>query len=441
MAIGALAWPLSLRLSDSSGPGQPGSEAGIETSGVQYHFFIHGWSCRQDVRHARVKPSGKNALCESALSDQDRIRHLQQVSAYSMSPTLTSARLPRNPAISSLAAGLSAAHHAYGSSKCSPAHAQCVLFIVQDPERNIFDQKHLEYQLQERHIPVFRLALSRVLDQTTVVDQASRPLLYRPPHMPERPHEVTVIYYRAGYAPNEYTSDKTWEARLHLERSAAIKCPSALTHLAGSKKVQQVLADPSSAHLQRFLPHDPGMVERIRATFARMYPLDASSAGAEARRLALDPASATRHVLKPQREGGGNNIYRANIPPFLRSIPEAHWKGYILMELIEPPELRNSILRNGRLESGPVIGEFGVFGVCLWRPKDGDGDNGDDEGGEKSGEKRIEPEVGKGGGNSRIEILENFEAGYVLRTKGRHSEEGGIAAGFGCVDSCFLVDV
>ena len=35
-----------------------------------------------------------------------------------------------------------------------------------------------------------------------------------------------------------------WNARLMLERSRAIKCPSAALHLAGTKKVQQVLASP-----------------------------------------------------------------------------------------------------------------------------------------------------------------------------------------------------
>jgi glutathione synthase len=38
-------------------------------------------------------------------------------------------------------------------------------------------------------------------------------------------------------------------------------------------------------------------------------------------------------------------------------------------------------------------------------------------------------------------VIENYEAGYLLRTKGNQSEEGGVAAGFGAVDSCCLIDV
>jgi glutathione synthase len=36
-------------------------------------------------------------------------------------------------------------------------------------------------------------------------------------------------------------------------------------------------------------------------------------------------------------------------------------------------------------------------------------------------------------------VLRNEESGYLLRTKGDQSEEGGVAAGFGCMDSVTLV--
>ncbi len=54
--------------------------------------------------------------------------------------------------------------------------------------------------------------------------------------------EVAVVYFRAGYAPNDYFGRAEWDARLKLERSTAIKSPSIGYHLAGTKKVQQVLA-------------------------------------------------------------------------------------------------------------------------------------------------------------------------------------------------------
>ena len=42
-------------------------------------------------------------------------------------------------------------------------------------------------------------------------------------------------------------------------------------------------------------------------------------------------------------------------------------------------------------------------------------------------------------GHQAGEVQYNEEAGYLLRTKGDKSEEGGVAAGFGCMDSVSLV--
>ncbi|KAI7678798.1 glutathione synthase, partial [Hortaea werneckii] len=230
---------------------------------------------------------------------------------------------------------------------------------------------------------------------------------------PTKKFEVSLVYFRAGYAPSEYHGKQDWDARLHIERSAAIKCPSILTHLAGTKKVQQVLATPHSPHLKHFVPDETRAAEVLK-TFAPIYPLDTSEAGQEARKLATNPDTAARYVLKPQREGGGNNVYRNAIPDFLKTLPESHWPAYILMEMIEPPAQSNVIFRNGEMQKGGVICELGIYGACLWRSGETDG---------------------------KREVLENFEAGYLLRTKGSGSEEGGVAAGFGSVDSACLVDL
>jgi glutathione synthase len=335
-------------------------------------------------------------------------RHLQSISAYpeSSSSIIKEDALPQSKSVPSLAAGLAAAHTAYGRS--TNGHPLCVIFLVQDTERNVFDQRHLQYALSENHgVLVHRLPFSKILDYTHLTED--RTLLYRPPHAPGTAYEVTTVYFRAGYSPDDYASAEDWHARLQIERSRAIKCPSVLTQLAGCKKIQQVLATPSSPHLSKFLPKEQE-ARKVLETFAPIYPLDTSSAGLEAKKLALNPETASRFVLKPQREGGGNNIYRAAIPSFLQSIPESKWPAYILMEMIEPPAQQNVIFRNGDVQKGGVICELGIYGTCLWRHSDGD-------------------------------VLWNEEAGYLLRTKGDQSEEGGVAAGFGAVDSCCLVDL
>lgn len=318
--------------------------------------------------------------------------------------------LPDNTSTQSLAAGLRFAFDTY--TKSAVDRNYCIVFLVQDPERNIFDQRHLEYELQAHTspVPVFRLPFAQVLTQTSIANTPKRELLYHLPSNPEKVFEVAVVYFRAGYGPQDYPDATAWEARLQIERSNAIKCPTILTQLAGAKKVQQVLATPKSSEpsiLNRFISTASDL-EDIQKTFTNIFPLDSSPAGLEARKLALDPERCKGYVLKPQREGGGNNIYRSAIPSFLKSLPETHWKSYILMEIITPPPVHNMILRHGVIEKGGVICELGVYGACLWDQK-------------------------------TKEILSNEESGYLLRTKGDKSEEGGVAAGFGSMDSCRLV--
>jgi glutathione synthetase len=321
--------------------------------------------------------------------------------------------LPENESAKDLASGLRFAFNTYASSE-SPIHTPCVVFLVQDPERNIFDQRHLEYELQQQDlpIPVFRLPFAHILSRTSVAQTPKRQLLYHLPSHPSKVFEVSVVYFRAGYGPSDYPDETAWKARLQIERSNAIKCPTILTQLAGAKKVQQVLATPTPESkisvLSRFVKTPPMELENLERTFTNIFPLDDSPAGLEARKIALDSDLCKAYVLKPQREGGGNNFYRSAIPPLLKSLPESHWKSYILMEIITPPPVQNMILRNGVIEKGGVICELGVYGTCVWDQQ-------------------------------KREVLHNEEAGYLLRTKGDKSEEGGVAAGYGSMDSCRLV--
>ena len=78
--------------------------------------------------------------------------------------------------------------------------------------------------------------------------------------------------------------------------------------------------------------------------------------------------SPDRFVVKPQREGGGNNIYGAEINPFLDTIvgtPEQD--AYIVMDKIAPPISTNYMVRP--MVDKPMlvktISELGIFGYCI----------------------------------------------------------------------------
>jgi glutathione synthetase len=258
------------------------------------------------------------------------------------------------------------------------------------------------------------------LQSLASLEQDSQILRLPSPLHPSLPaNEIAVIYYRAAYTPNDYPDDSAWTTRLLLERSKAIKCPSMALQLAGAKKVQQVLCEDGV--LEDFLLGDSrpdvgfgkgrgtitdAQLAQLRETWTGLWPLDNSPLGEEGYKLAKTEPE--RFVLKPQREGGGNNIYRGDIPPYLAKLeatPVApgepnQREGYVLMELIEPPNgLHNWLVRGGegKRRKADVVSELGVYGVSIF--------------------------------GGKTDLVVNREGGTLLRTKGRESDEGGVAIG------------
>ncbi|CAI2185452.1 11833_t:CDS:2 [Funneliformis geosporum] len=273
---------------------------------------------------------------------------LESTKYFNSSELLKINSLPLNDAMTSLPKGIAKAHELYGS----PNHK----------------------------VHIIRKTLAEI-DQQGKLDPETRALIIDD-------KEISVTYFRSGYAPELHPTKKEWDARLLIERSKSIKCPTVAYQLVGTKKVQQVLAMP-------------GVLEK--ASFAGLYPLDSSSEGEAAVKLAME--NPERFVMKPQREGGGNNIYTKDIPPKLSEISTSDRSSYILMYLIQPPSMRNIILRQGELVEGEMISELGIYGVFI--------------------------------GNE--DVIINEVGGHLLRTKGRETNEGGVATGFAVIDSPLLV--
>ncbi len=53
----------------------------------------------------------------------------------------------------------------------------------------------------------------------------------------------------------------------------------------------------------------------MKEIFTGLYSLDADENGDDAVKMALE--NPEKYVLKPQREGGGNNVYGSDIPRVL----------------------------------------------------------------------------------------------------------------------------
>ncbi|CAH2097555.1 unnamed protein product [Euphydryas editha] len=301
--------------------------------------------------------------------------------------------MPENRALSGLCSGIIEAYDLFG------VPSAVVLFVVEEVSYNICDQRFHEFEISETRpdIMIHRKTLNEIYEETTLNDKKQLILEGKP---------VAVVYYRSGYEPAQYPSSREWDARLRVERSSAIKCPSIHYQLAGTKKVQQALAAPGV--LEKFVAGSA--TERVRDIFTGLYSLDFDESGERAVEMALEDAE--RFVLKPQREGGGNNLYGADVRDALLRMRRARERAaYVLMERILPPTVAGYVVRPGAAVPPPItdlVSELGIFGVII---------------------------------GTRDKIYCNRQAGHMLRTKLAEANEGGVAAGLGALDSPYLVDM
>ncbi|KAF3784108.1 Glutathione synthetase [Nymphaea thermarum] len=298
---------------------------------------------------------------------------------------LDSRRVPGNTAVNRFADALAQAWTEYNDSSA------VIMVVVQTEERNMYDQHWLCTVLKEEYPYDSQILLKSYID-------AEGELL--PDGSLQVDHQrIAVVYFRAGYSPNDYPSESEWRARLLIEQSRAIKCPSISYHLVGTKKIQQELAKPNV--LERFLDNKDDLL-KLRKCFAGLWSLDDQNVVEDA------IARPELYVLKPQREGGGNNIYGDAVREKLVELQKGGNEGpaaYILMQRIFPRSFMSFLVRDGVCHQAPAVSELGIFGAYL-----------------RKGEK----------------VILNDHCGYLMRTKVSSSDEGGVAAGFAVLDSIYL---
>jgi len=301
--------------------------------------------------------------------------------------------LPPNDAIGAIVKGMAVAYKQY-QLQHSSSKSSVVLMVVQPGESNAVDQRILEYTLFENHsIPLIRRTLAEITAKATINAQDKQ--------LQIDGHTVAIVYFRAGYTPRDYPSQAEFDAIALVERSRAVKCPSLAVHLAGCKKVQQVLAAPGV--LERFVP-DASEAAALRHTFAGLYALEEDD---EATRAVIADAVANpaAYVLKPQREGGGNNLWGEELVEALTRMTPAERAAFILMKKICPRPSRAALLRRGHLLVSDALSELGIYSTF----------------------------VGDGQTTHHSEL-----AGHLLRTKPVGVDEGGVAAGYSCLSSVLL---
>jgi len=298
------------------------------------------------------------------------------------------ARIPNNDGLDLIGKGLARAWQEYGRPKA------VLVFFVDSFDFNICDQRALEYAVY-RYDPNIIVRRRIFNDIVTSCELGSEGELL------VNGEETAVAYFRSGYSPRHYPTKRHWEARLLIEKSKAIKSPNVAQQLVGSKKIQEVLSRPGM--IEHYLK-DEHISSEIRKTFAGLYSLEMTEDGDNSVLMAI--RNPENYVLKPQREGGGNNLYNDDIVARLTDIGKDDRRcAYILMDKISPSGVTNHILNEEDVKSVDIVGEIGIFGVYLANGK----------------------------------FIENYSAGYMLRSKPCDLDEGGVAIGNGAITAPYFI--
>ncbi|XP_050513349.1 glutathione synthetase-like isoform X2 [Diabrotica virgifera virgifera] len=312
---------------------------------------------------------------------------LQEMNLYDKS-----SNLPENNCLSEFCKSFLEAWKIYGNCQA------VILMVVEDVIYNICDQRHHEFKFRELNpqVKFIRRTLTEIY-KTGKLNEKKELVVGN--------DVVSVVYFRCGYNPLQYPTENEWTARLLIERSKAIKCPNIQYHLAGTKKVQQELAKPGV--IDRFIK-DRRKVELIRDVFVGIYGLEFDDDGEKAVRMALKTPE--RYVLKPQREGGGNNVYGKDVKEYLERMANSKEReSWIMMERIIPPIIRGYMVKPGGSNPPPIsemILELGIFGIIIGTPKT---------------------------------IITNIQTGHMVRSKIATANEGGVMIGLGALDSPYLL--
>ena len=275
-----------------------------------------------------------------------------------------------------------------------------IVFVVQENEKNIFDQRAIENELWDKYqVKSRRLTLNEIAKQCTHDEQSN--ILFEG-------KKISLFYFRACYTEKDYIDEESWKGREMIELSTAIKCPNINTFLTTFKVFQYELSKPEI--LKKYLNEDL-IINDIMRFFVKLYYTRDMDKEKQKELFTEILANPSNFVVKPQKEGGGNNYYGDKIKELIPSAdgePNEIINNSIIMEKINPPEYETVALIEGATKVMSAVSEFSAYGVVL-----SDGTN----------------------------IIENKSVSFLVRTKDKNSQEGGVIVGVASIDIPCFVDM
>jgi glutathione synthase len=275
-----------------------------------------------------------------------------------------------------------------------------IIFVVQENEKNIYDQRSIENDLYNRfNIKSRRLTLNEIAKNCEYDENKNIKFENK---------IISLFYFRSCYTEKDYINEESWKGREMIELSTAIKVPNINSFLTTFKVFQYYLQKPEI--LKKFCPEELISNDIIRF-FMKIYYIRDMNLEEQKELYSKIINNLNDFVIKPQKEGGANNYYNEqikNLIPEGENEPNELLKNSIIMEKIKPPEYETMIIKNDEMVIEKVVSEFSVYGVIL---------------------------------SDDSKYYLNKSVGFLVRSKEASQNEGGIMAGVAAVDIPFLIDM
>ena len=275
-----------------------------------------------------------------------------------------------------------------------------IVFIIQKKETNIFDQYSLSDELYNKYkITSKRITLEEIKAKCNQDENGNLTL---------DSQLISLFYFRAGYTENDYPNEESWLGRELIELSTAIKVPDINTFLTTFKIFQYELSKPQI--LMRYC-HSELIINDILRFFGGIYNIRDMSSEKVKELFSKIKAEPTKYILKPMKEGGGNNITGDKLKDI---IPEEDSEisdlieNSVVVEKIESYEHEGLVIRNEKLKVQNSISEFSIYGIIL---------------------------------TNENKLIINKSVSFLVRTKDKESIEGGIIEGAGAIDIPCLLNI
>ena len=275
-----------------------------------------------------------------------------------------------------------------------------IIFVIQKNESNIFDQYSLSDELYNKYkILSKRLTLNEIKKNCVQDDQGNLTIDGK---------LISMFYFRSAYCESDFPDEESWQGRELIELSTAIKVPDINTFLTTFKIFQYELSKPQI--MMHYCQNDL-IINDILRFFGGIYNIRDMDVEKQKELFSQIKTDPNKYILKPMREGGGNNIFGDKLKELIPeegNEPNDILKNSVIVDKIDAAVHESVVLRNEKINLQNSISEYSIYGIIL---------------------------------SNENNLYINKSVSFLVRTKNKDEIEGGIMEGAGAVDLPCLLDI